>query len=371
MKKKPNRPLRLGLALLALALVIQFLATQFPVYGRPLRALGGLTAAAMGRIFGLVPFPVIEWLILLLVPALVAPAVFLVRRHGARGGILRLGSRLVLLLGVLALLFVLNLGVQYGAPTLLSRAGLTQGLYSTEQLAELTSYLLDQANASAPLAPRDSAGNCDFGSFKGMSTAIDAAYRAVAAGETDFSPLEPRLIAPARPKRTVVLGRALSYLGISGVYYPFTGESLVSSDELDVMLPFTIAHEAAHAHGIGPENEANMMAFLACLNNPALENRPDITYSMWFNAYRYASNALYRADRDRWQAIFDRRSDLVAADLRALDAHWARFDTPVQAVGTAVNDAYIKATGQADGVRSYGMVVDLLLAWYDCTSAKN
>jgi len=29
-----------------------------------------------------------------------------------------------------------------------------------------------------------------------------------------------------------------------------------------------------------------------------------------------------------------------------------------------VNDTYLKANNQSDGVKSYGKVVDLLLAWY-------
>ena len=36
--------------------------------------------------------------------------------------------------------------------------------------------------------------------------------------------------------------------------------------------------------------------------------------------------------------------------------------------GSAANDALIKATGQSDGIRSYGRVVDLMLAYY---SAEN
>jgi hypothetical protein len=34
-------------------------------------------------------------------------------------------------------------------------------------------------------------------------------------------------------------------------------------------------------------------------------------------------------------------------------------------VGTTVNDTYLKSFGEKDGVRSYGLVVDYLLAWLD------
>ena len=50
----------------------------------------------------------------------------------------------------------------------------------------------------------------------------------------------------------------------------------------------------------------------------------------------------------------------MAAD----SAFWNQFDGPVAEVSNQVNDAYLKANSQEDGVRSYGRMVDLLLAMY-------
>ena len=47
-----------------------------------------------------------------------------------------------------------------------------------------------------------------------------------------------------------------------------------------------------------------------------------------------------------------------------LNASLARFTGPLQQAGSAINNAYIKSTGQPEGVRSYGRVVDLLLAYH-------
>ena len=49
-------------------------------------------------------------------------------------------------------------------------------------------------------------------------------------------------------------------------------------------------------------------------------------------------------------------------DLAERAEHWAQYEGPVQEASNAANDAYLKANNQSDGMRSYGRMVDLLLA---------
>ena len=39
-----------------------------------------------------------------------------------------------------------------------------------------------------------------------------------------------------------------------------------------------------------------------------------------------------------------------------------QYEGPIQDISNAANDTYLKANDQADGMRSYGRMVDLLLA---------
>ena len=50
--------------------------------------------------------------------------------------------------------------------------------------------------------------------------------------------------------------------------------------------------------------------------------------------------------------------------MRAQNAYVDANESKVSEVSDAVNDAYLKLNSQTDGVQSYGMVVDLLLAYY-------
>ena len=58
-------------------------------------------------------------------------------------------------------------------------------------------------------------------------------------------------------------------------------------------------------------------------------------------------------------------SEGVVKDFRDNSAYWSQFeDTIVSTVSNKVNDTYLKANNQTDGVRSYDRMLDLLLARY-------
>ena len=72
--------------------------------------------------------------------------------------------------------------------------------------------------------------------------------------------------------------------------------------------------------------------------------------------------ALAVADRPAYRDALDGITPAMRRDLLALTAWHKRYESPLGEVQEKVNDAYLKSQGQADGVRSYGRVVDLLLA---------
>ena len=80
--------------------------------------------------------------------------------------------------------------------------------------------------------------------------------------------------------------------------------------------------------------------------------------------YIHLGNALYRADPEAWQAIRDGLPDTVRADLAYNNAYWASFEGAAADASQKFYDTILKGYGQADGIRSYGTVVDLLVAYY-------
>ena len=53
---------------------------------------------------------------------------------------------------------------------------------------------------------------------------------------------------------------------------------------------------------------------------------------------------------------------LAGYDLEENNVFWDRFEGKTAEVSTKVNDTYLKAHSQTDGVLSYGRMVDLMLA---------
>ena len=54
----------------------------------------------------------------------------------------------------------------------------------------------------------------------------------------------------------------------------------------------------------------------------------------------------------------------MRADLLGANAHYEPYEGAAKDAAQSVNDAYLKAFSQEEGVESYGQVSDALAAWY-------
>lgn len=163
-----------------------------------------------------------------------------------------------------------------------------------------------------------------------------------------------------RVPKKMVFSRLFSAMNFTGFYSAYTGESNLNIDSPDCLLPANIAHELAHQRGIASEQECNFLAIAAA----ASSDNAAYQYSGYLMGYIQLSNALYRADRERWAEVRSLLPETVLADLRYHSAYWDQFEGLTAKVSTTIYDGTLKSYGQADGIRSYGTVVDLLVAYY-------
>ena len=348
-----------GAVFLALMGLEWKLSRAFSAVSGVCRGVATFFARVVGFFSGILPFPVSEWLLVGLVLGWLG--YFIAKALGRDWSAVGRGlCKLVCMGCAAAFLFVFLYGAHHTAPSLASQMGLTVEKYSVEQLADLMARTVEQSNALATQVPRDQIGVCDFGSFRAMAREISHAYTALSDEYAVFDR------SPAgRVKRSLIGGRVMSYVDLAGYYCPWTAESVVSSDVVDSHIPFNIAHETAHGMGIGPEAECNFAAWLVCKDH----SDPKIAYSGWLCAFVYANNALYAADYDLWLMQYTGLSEQVRFDLKVLSDSLARYEnTKVNEMGSRANDALIKATGQPEGLRSYGRVVDLMLAYYSANA---
>lgn len=159
--------------------------------------------------------------------------------------------------------------------------------------------------------------------------------------------------------KPILLSSLMSKTEITGIYIPFTMEANVNIDIPDYTIPVTMFHEMAHLRGFMREDEANYIAYLAGMQSGDVE----LQYSSTMLALVISGNALYAQDKDLYFQIRDQYSKDILIDIRANSAYWQQYeDTVISTVSNKINDTYLKANDQEDGVKSYGRMVDLLLA---------
>ena len=162
------------------------------------------------------------------------------------------------------------------------------------------------------------------------------------------------------PKRLTV-SEILSCQNLSGIYSPFTIEANYNDDMTEYNLPFTACHELSHLRGFMQEEEANFIAFLACVN----ADSPEFQYSGYMLGWLYATNQLYHADYEAYERIHSMLNNQSQIDLAANTQFWNTYDGQIAEVSNQINDSYLKANGQDDGVASYDRMVDLIMAYYN------
>jgi len=269
--------------------------------------------------------------------------------------VIRWGAKLVTGICMLVLIFVLVYGVSYSAPDLTAELGLQVRPYTTAELAYAMNKTVDMMNNYASSVERDDTGRVLDPDFEQYAEAIMASYRRLSVTVPRFSQT-----AWVPPKQTRFLGELMSYLDLAGFFFPWTAECVVSGNVYPTDVAYDTAHEAAHAMGIGPEDQCNFAAFLALME----QEDPALRYSAAVHAYIYLGNALYSQDYGLWSTLAGRLEELPRADLALRNEHLRQYDGPANDLGNAVNDTYIKVTGQPEGVRSYGKVADLLIAYF-------
>jgi hypothetical protein len=165
--------------------------------------------------------------------------------------------------------------------------------------------------------------------------------------------------------KSVFFSKYMSYGGITGIFIPFTMEANVNTDVISFNIPFNICHEMAHLKGFMKEEEANFIAYLVCMES---ENQ-FFNYSGSIMALNYCLNALYKNNSELYYSVIEGISKDVLTDLKEDEKYWKDiYNEPiskkVNKIMDNVNDSYLKINGQKDGVKSYGMMVDLLIGKY-------
>jgi len=245
----------------------------------------------------------------------------------------------------------------YRAPGFAEKNGFSSAPYTPDQLLETAVIFALRAAELAPQVPR----NEDL-SF--AVTPAESFERGVTVYD-NLTKLFPSLELSHRRTKPILFSRLQSYLGYTGVYFPFTGEANVNIDQIPALIPFTIAHEMAHQRMVASEDECNFVGILACITSEDVI----FQYSGWLMGLTYLINAIYDISPELAHEIMRQGfNDELRKDWDDNYEYWQALRSPARDKASEamdeVYDGYLKSQGQTLGLMSYDACVDLLVNYF-------
>lgn len=189
-------------------------------------------------------------------------------------------------MAVVSLVMLLNTGLyglnEYAGP-IADDIRLNVTDYSVDELQDAAEFYQKEANQLSQQVKRDSSGQVQYPDFEtlaqqaadGFDTLTYEKYNSIFAGDRT-------------PVKELGWSKYFSGKGKTYVHIPITGEAAVNPETPAVGLPFAMCQVMANRVCIANEQDAAFAAFLACINNDAVEFR----YAGYFMAYRYCYDAL-------------------------------------------------------------------------------
>lgn len=318
--------------------------------------ISGVFRRILAYLSNILPFSVAEALLILLPIIAVAVIAFCYKHYtDTWKKTIKCVTSLLSVVLVVYSLFVLMFAAGYKTHTLDERLDIERADVSAEQLYNTAVILRDELEKldGDILFSTTGASVMPYG-YDELSDKLLEAYDRL----SEKYPFINNFYSRVKP---VVLSEPMTYTHISGVYSFFTGEANVNVNYPDYVIAYTAAHEMAHQRGIARENEANFIAFLVCLES----DDPYIRYSAYLNMFEYVIDALYRADKELYSKVYLAAPTSVKKELSAYDSFFEKYRKNVAStVSGAINNSYLVIQG-TPGTKSYGMVVDLAVAYYE------
>ena len=247
--------------------------------------------------------------------------------------------------------FVFGWGLNYARLPLASSMGLTTQESTPEELTQLCRTLAVRANELRAQVREDDRGVYTLSREKDYYlTHVQELY--------DEYAEEVMNMGGSTRVKAVFTKDALSVTRTMGIFSPFTYECHMNNEMPDLYVASTAAHEYAHFKGFAREDEANFIAWYVSYRS----EDTDYAYSGTMLALLYAMNSLYATDPEAHAEIYYSLHEGIIRDWIDDNAYWEPFRTEFSEKTDKAYDNYLKSNNVSDGSKSYGRMLDLILA---------
>lgn len=322
---------------------------------------------AYGRFMGFFPFSVGEWLfifaVLYVMTFVVICIIWIFLRKKTK--YTRFAKKYICVFGwmvsVVCLIMTLNCTILYHCSPI-SVNGNSNKEYKTEDLEVVRNYVVEQCNYYSELVERDEEGNVIYD-----GDIMKEAKHALKSLSNDY----PKLKGYYPDVKPFKFSNLFSQAYTAGYYFPFSLEANYNSNMYICNLPETFCHELAHLHGYIYEDEANFLAFRACIESEDVF----FIYSGYLSVLNYIENEYW--SRVNWDEALAKKPPFVNEKVKkdnvflTADA-WKKVEEnaviPTETVSNLSDNLMeesLKLNGVKDGMKSYRRVVALLLQYYD------
>jgi len=258
------------------------------------------------------------------------------------------------LISILYFCFYLFWGLNYARVPLYKTLNLNLADTNTQSLSLLTTQLINKANTlQLKLTKNDTLKVESPYSKKEILLKSTFGYSKLADNYPIFTYSNPSI-------KFSLYSTPLSYMGYAGYYNPFTGEAQVNGNIVKSYIPFTASHEVAHQLGFAPEQEANFVGYLACINS----DDAFVQYSGYLVALSYTLSDLRRNDMQLYKKQVATINKGILKNYAENYRFWKAHRNPTTPLFESIYDHFLKANKQTDGIKSYSGIVKLLIAYH-------
>lgn len=353
-----------------------------------------------GRITGLFPFSVGEWMIVVGIVLVLAAAILgiVVAIYIVTMAIKKRISRSVQfvsekdrllqyakkyyhffawLLLVICVVMTLNCSFLYHASTFSQKYfGEDTTEHTIEEVMALYNHVAIKCNELSKQVERAEDGTISYHGVNMDGEPVDMEEKAIEAMQ-QLGKTYPQLEGYYPRPKAMMFSDFMCQQYMCGYYFPFSMEANYNDVMYIMNKPATMCHELAHLRGYIFEDEANFIGYLACVNSD------DITfqYAGYLSVVNYLINDLYKAMQtspEVYQVALEKIQPVALLEIVQEDnvfvteEEWDRIngkallDTEtVDEISDTFTDTALKVNGVSDGMLSYNRVVQLLLQYYD------
>lgn len=363
--KKRNRILIF--LLFPISILINYLASKNPFFIEKYytRGFNKIIVQILSNLTGIFPFSIYEIIVYIVIISVIIFIIYtlylIVNNKFKLKKFIKLSIFNILsILSITYFLFIILWGLNYNKVPLESilinqynndnNTSLKNIDYDISDLRKLYEFLIEKTNESKNLVLSNKNNISDYKDI------IKRSYL----GFNSISHIIPNLDGEYGNPKYIFSSKLICYTGITGIYFPFTGESNINIAIPNSSLPSTILHEMAHQRGYASEDEANFIAYLSAINHPD----KNFVYSGYRLALSYTRLSLKNNDFDSYTKLNSNLSNEVINDINYNIEFWSKYNGEISKISDNINNSYLKSNGIKEGTENYSKMVNLLLTYY-------